>query len=151
MSQNLLLLVNLASTLVMTGLIWFVQLVHYPLFGNVGADGYCAYQAAHSRRTTWVVALPMLIELGTSGLLVRHPPAGIPSWQTWLGLALVGTVWLSTFALQIPRHNTLGAGYDPEVHRALVATNWLRTTAWTARALLVLWMMMEVLKLLYSR
>jgi hypothetical protein len=151
MSQNLLLLVNLASTLMMTGVIWFVQLVHYPLFGNVGASGYCAYQAAHSRRTTYMVAPPMLIELGTSGLLVAQQPTGVPAWQTWLGLGLVGTVWLSTFALQVPRHNTLGTGYDPEVHRTLVATNWLRTTAWTARALLVLWMTSEVLSGLPSR
>ncbi len=33
----LLVLGNLAPTLMMTGLIWFVQIVHYPLFDRVGA------------------------------------------------------------------------------------------------------------------
>ena len=35
----LLLLLHAAATLFMTGLIWFVQVVHYPLFARVGEDG----------------------------------------------------------------------------------------------------------------
>jgi hypothetical protein len=92
------------------------------------------------------VGLPMLAELATAGLLTAHTPAGVPSWQTWLGLALVGVNWLSTMALQVPRHNRLGEGYNSDVHRALVTTNWLRTFAWSARSLLVLAMTAEVMR-----
>jgi hypothetical protein len=49
-------------------------------------------------------------------------------------------IWLSTLLLQVPQHNTLGAGFDDAAHRTLVLTNWLRTAAWTLRSLLVLWM-----------
>jgi hypothetical protein len=35
---KLVLLANLAATFFMVGLIWFVQIVHYPLFGQVGRD-----------------------------------------------------------------------------------------------------------------
>jgi hypothetical protein len=54
--------VELMSALFMTGLIWFVQAVHYPLLTSFGADS-TAYQSAHMRRTTQVVAAPMLAEL----------------------------------------------------------------------------------------
>ena len=50
----------------MFGLIWFVQIVHYPLFGLVGVSGFPTYQAAHQSRTTFVVFPLMLVEFVTS-------------------------------------------------------------------------------------
>ena len=47
-----LLSLHLAATAAMTGLIWFVQVVHYPLFAAVGADQFVAYEVAHQRRTS---------------------------------------------------------------------------------------------------
>jgi len=131
-------LANLASTLFMTGVIWFVQIVHYPLFGAVGADGFAAYEQAHSARTTWVVLPPMLVEALTALLLVLHPDPAVPRGVAWAGLALVALIWLSTFFWQVPRHALLAGGFDPAAHRFLVLSNWARTAAWTARAVLLL-------------
>ena len=63
------LLVNLAATLFMVGIIWFVQVVHYPLFARVGSRGFILYSKAHSRLTTYVVGLPMLVGRGITGFL----------------------------------------------------------------------------------
>jgi hypothetical protein len=38
-------------------------------------------------------------------------------------------------------HERLGHGYADWAHRRLVQTNWIRTVAWTARGVLVLWML----------
>jgi len=131
-------LLHLASTLVMVGIIWFVQIVHYPLFAGVGTDRFAAYADLHVRRTGWVVGPPMLLEaLMAFSLLVVRPPA-VPAWWAWLGVGLLAVVWLSTNLLQVPRHRLLGAGFDPDVARALVVTNWLRTVAWSARGVLAL-------------
>jgi hypothetical protein len=46
----------------MAGLIWFIQIVHYPQVTEVGAERMAAYAAAHARLTTWVVAPLMRIE-----------------------------------------------------------------------------------------
>lgn len=143
---NLIFLANVAATLFMTGLIWFVQVVHYPLFAQVNLIDFSLYQAAHSRLTTWVVMPPMLIELGTAGLMLFFRPATIPAWPVWLGLGLVLLIWVSTFFLQVPQHNTLTLGFNAEVHRFLVASNWLRTLAWSARSLLVLWLVARVIR-----
>ena len=78
-----------AATLYMTGLIWFVQLVHYPLHGHVGADAFLEYQAHHVQWTGLAVGPAMLIEAIGALLLVVSPPFEIPNWQLWLGLALV--------------------------------------------------------------
>ncbi len=72
------LLAQTFATLFMTGLGWYVQVVHYPLFARVGAAGFAEYHARHSALTTQVVAVPMLAEVATAAWLVVAPPAGIP-------------------------------------------------------------------------
>ncbi|MGK0361310.1 MAG: hypothetical protein ACI9U2_003628 [Bradymonadia bacterium] len=128
------------ATLYMTGLIWFVQLVHYPLFAEVGEDAFVAYEAAHTQRTSIAVMGAMLVELGTAIGLVWMRPALISAAEAWIGLGLVGVIWASTFVLQVPAHTRLGQGFDVATARRLVRTNWIRTVAWTARAgLCALW------------
>jgi hypothetical protein len=124
---------HLVSTVFMAGVIVFVQIVHYPLMGSVGPSHFVAYQEGHTARTGWVVGLPMLVELSTSVWLAAVPPAPELKGAAYSGLALLGVIWLSTVALQIPAHRRLGSGFDPTVHGKLVATNWIRTTAWIAR------------------
>ena len=133
-------LVHLGATLLMVGVIWIVQVVHYPLFAGVGADGWAAYEAAHQSRITLVVGPLMVAELVTAVWLVLDRPAALPAWAVVLGAVLVGVLWASTAFLQVPLHNALGGAFDADAHGRLVATNWLRTLAWTARGGLVLWM-----------
>ena len=134
-------LLNVFSTLFMTGLIWFVQVVHYPLFDGVGLADFAIYEKRHSDLTTYVVIVPMFVELITAALLVWQRPGFITGREAWVGLGLVGVIWLSTAVLQVPQHGVLGAGFDANAHSKLVVTNWLRTFAWSARALLMmLWL-----------
>ncbi len=56
---GLVLLVHAAATLFMTGVIWFVHVVHYPLFAGVGPELFPRYQAANTRRTGYVVMPPI--------------------------------------------------------------------------------------------
>jgi hypothetical protein len=135
-----LLLANLAATIFMTGLIWFVQIVHYPLFAGVGEPAFPAYSRAHQQWTTFVVGPPMLVEALTAGLLVAARPAFVPAWAAWAGLGLVAVIWLSTAILQVPAHGRLSAGFDAETGGFLVATNWIRTVGWTMRAALLVWL-----------
>lgn len=132
------LLANAAATLFMTGLIWFVQIVHYPLFAAVGAAEFPAYSRAHQSLTTFVVGPPMLVEAITAAILVFARPAGVPAWLPWLGLALVAVIWLSTAALQVPAHGRLAGGFVAETGALLVSTNWVRTVAWSLRGAVVL-------------
>lgn len=139
-------LVNLAATLFMCGVIWFVQIVHYPLFARVGAAGYGEYQAAHQALTTFVVMPPMLLEIATAWLLLAVRPAQVPLWLVIMGVVLVLVLWLATFFLSVPMHAILGAGFNAAAHERLVATNWVRTAAWTLRALLLLYATARLLK-----
>lgn len=138
-AANAILVGNLAVVGYLTGLIWYVQIVHYPLFAQLGAERFARYHARHSALTTRVVALPMLLYLALSGLLpFRHPP-GLGTGLAWAGLALALATWAATFLLSVPLHRRLGGGHDNATIARLVATNWLRTAAWTAHLALLTW------------
>lgn len=138
MLADLALLACLATTLPMTGLIWFVQVVHYPLFARVDREAFGAYHAAHMRLVSAVVMGPMLVELASSLLLVGARPAGVGVALPWVGLASVAAAWASTFFHQVPCHRQLSGGYRDETNRMLVRTNWARVVAWTAHSAVVL-------------
>lgn len=134
-----LLILHAAATGFMVGLIWFVQIVHYPLFSAVGDEQFPRYAIAHQTRTTFVVMPPMLVELITAALLLTVDV--VPPNLALLGLGLLIAVWISTFAVQVPCHARLARGFHAPAHRALVATNWARTILWTARLPLALWVL----------
>ena len=129
---------HLAVTLFLTGLIWFVQVVHYPLFAAVGESGFQTYAERHQHLTGLVVILPMLIELATAAILVWESGSPLPLPWALMGLGLLIIVWASTFFLQVPEHAQLAKGFSPEAITRLVNTNWIRTAAWSARSLLLL-------------
>jgi hypothetical protein len=64
----------------------------------------------------------------------------VPLAATLIGLSFVAVVRLSTALLQVPRHTTLGSGFDRRAWSELGLSNWVRTIAWSARGVLVLWM-----------
>ncbi len=139
--MRLVFLLHVLATLTLFGAIWIVQVVHYPLFALVGREGWGAYEATHQARITLVVGPAMVLELATAVWLVLDRPAVFPQWAVVAGALLVGLIWASTAFLQVPLHTALsGPVFDPEAHARLVATNWIRTVLWSARAVLVLWL-----------
>lgn len=125
----------------LSGLIWTIQVVHYPLMARVGTDQFAQYERLHSASITPLVGPAMLAEAAIAGLLLLHRPAAIPAWMPWTGVALVAAIWAVTFLVSVPCHAVLAQGFDASAHERLVATNWLRTAAWTARVGLAAWMM----------
>ncbi len=134
------LLLQVATTLAMVGLIWFVQIVHYPLLALVGRDGFRRYEMDHQRLTTYVVAPLMLMEAATATLLCVWRPAGVGPIAVWFALGLLMMIWIMTYTVQVPQHASLVMSYDAALQQRLVSGNWYRTAAWTVRGLLVLWM-----------
>ncbi|MEM9355323.1 MAG: hypothetical protein AAGB04_03850 [Pseudomonadota bacterium] len=143
--QKWTLLLHVASTMAMVGLIWFVQIVHYPLFSRVGRNNFRRYEMDHQRLVAWIVAPGMFAELATAIILVWSRPVGLEPITLWIGMALLISIWLVTYSVQVPQHATLVLSYDEQVQQSLVRGNWFRTAAWSARGLLVIWMVGQVI------
>ena len=144
---RLLFLIHVAVTLLMVGVIWFVQLVHYPLLSFVGQSEFPAYERRHRAFIKWLVAPLMLMEGMTAVLLFLFPPAAVSDWQLWSGIALLCVIWFSTAFVQVPLHDMLSKAFEPAVHWRLMRTNWLRTIAWSLRGGLVMSMFWSALSM----
>lgn len=131
----------------MVGLIWLVQIVHYPLFASVGAEQFPRYSEDHQRLITYLVLPLMFVELGTTLMLWVARPIGISNAAVIAGVVSLLVIWGSTFLVQVPQHAKLVAGYDPDVCRQLVSWNWIRTIAWSFRGFITAWMIWRVMNL----
>lgn len=142
----LVLLGQVVSTLTLTGMIWTVQVLHYPLFELVGREQFTAYESAHSTRITWLIVVPWALQGVTTVALLLAPPAGVPRWATVLAGALAAATVAVTVVASVPQHGALSDGFDAAAWRTLVTTNWLRTAAWSAHGALAVWMLVRHLR-----
>jgi hypothetical protein len=129
-----LLLANAAVACALTGLIWTIQAVHYPLFARVGEAEWVAYEREHQRRITLVVAPLMLANVALAVAVVLDAATAL----RWVNLALAAGVFGATALVYPPLHGRLGAAHDDAAIDRLVALNWWRTAAWTVQALVAL-------------
>lgn len=139
---RMILLTHIFVTLSMTGIIWYIQWVHYPIFGHIPESVFSAYETFHVRMTILVVVPLMLTETATGLALLKFRPSGIGAGLVWTGLFLLGVIGFSTVFLQIPQHRILAQGFNSESLRFLIHSNWIRTAAWTVRSFLVLKMIL---------
>ena len=139
-----LLVAQALATAVMTGVIWTVQVVHYPLFLRVPAEAFPAYERAHMRRIGCIVGPAMAVELACAGFIAAQPErVGVSVALAWTGLALVGVLWILTATVQGPLHQRLAEGKDERLIRVLVSSNWVRTVAWSARMVVAVLMLLH--------
>jgi hypothetical protein len=133
---ELVLMIHWVSTALMTGIIWFVQIIHYPLFAKVGTESFTDYEQAHVDRTKYLIVPLMLIEITSAGvLLLNH--SSIPFSVIMVNFVLLLLIWASTFFIQVPLHGKLSNERSLNSIKRLVRSNWLRTVLWTFRILLL--------------
>jgi hypothetical protein len=129
------LLAHAVSTAWLAGLIWTVQVVVYPGFGDVGpTPAWPAVHAAHTRRMTWAVAPPWAVHGLSLVLLLAKRPDGVPIPLLGVAAALAAVPVVVTAGVSVPMHRRLSRGWDDAAWQRLVSTNWWRTIGWTAGA-----------------
>lgn len=139
---DVVLLLNVVSTFTMVGVIWFVQVVHYPLLSVVPVESASTVAVDHQRRTGWVVMAPMTVEGFTTLGLLKWVPDGVAWWVPWLNGVFLAVALGCTVFLSVPRHARMAAQPDASVGRELVLTNWPRTVAWSARGIVLVLMLL---------
>lgn len=66
---------QLVATWVLIGIMWFSQVVHYPLYKKI-KEGFVEYERSHIRRAALLLGPIMLVEAVTAFLLVGATPGG---------------------------------------------------------------------------
>ena len=129
------LILHLIATSVMVGVIWVIQLVHYPSFHFVELKQYTTFQRFHMARISYGVIPAMLNELFTLILIVFSMDQ-IDTLVVASAILLI-FIWLMTAVFFSGVHQKLTLGYDQTVVDKLIKLNWGRTLLWTLRLLLM--------------
>lgn len=130
------LIIHIFTSFFMTGLCWFVEIVHYPLFRMIAPKDFPSYE--RKNLTTGFITIPiMVIELLT-GLWLLYQDQ---NFINFINIALLGIIGLSTMIFQAPIHWSLRNNPTEILINKLIQTNWIRTISWTIRSLLLMSLM----------
>ena len=147
-SLDLVLSLQILSCYFMTGVIWIIQLVHYPSFKYIEFKQFLNFQNFHTQTITFIVGPMMVLEIFSAFyLLIAFEFSAF--WVIHSAL-LIG-IWLCTAFLSVPIHTLLAQPHISvderlQMVKLLVKTNWPRTLLWTIRTLLFIFSTMNLTK-----
>src|SRR5215831_7975969 len=101
------LLAYLALILYDAGMSWVLQLMHYPLYHDIGPAEFSQYIRANNRRAVVPAILPALATFGVSLLMMWQQPAQVPAAIVAAAVLLNVAVLISTAVWQGRLHAEL--------------------------------------------
>tara|TARA_B100000965_G_scaffold153204_1_gene127365 strand:- start:24 stop:452 length:429 start_codon:yes stop_codon:yes gene_type:complete len=130
-NDNIVINIHFASTAVMVGVIWVIQLLHYPTFHYIEKNNYSQFQKFHMNRISYIVIPAMVIEMLSGIMLV------IINDDFIISFSLLVCIWIITFVFFTNIHQRLLSKYENTAVEKLVNLNWIRTTFWTVRLVIL--------------
>ena len=127
--------IHFLSTSLMVGIIWVIQLLHYPTFHFIKQSDYVEFQHFHMQRISFIVVPVMIIELLSGFMLVYYFRSNL----FILCLIILLVIWLITFLFFTKLHQSLLGGYDKIIVDKLVQINWSRTILWSLRLIVLIY------------
>ena len=134
-NEQSMLAMHLVLASIMVGVIWVIQLVHYPSFRYTDKEKYVSFQIFHMRNISFIVMPVMVLELLSGLLLVLYHSNHESLLRISFILLLI--IWLVTALFFAQIHQKLSKGYDETLVRKLVSLNWIRTLIWTIRTIII--------------
>ena len=129
-------LIQLLVTWVLIGIVWYTQLIHYPLYQKI-KEGFIEYERAHVRRAAYFMTPLMLIEIISAIILVGLCETRELIQLAILNLFLLILIWISTFLFQIIQHQKLSIRFSKKILFSLIASNWVRTLFWSLKGVVM--------------
>ena len=129
------LMIHIISTSIMVGVIWVIQLVHYPSFKYVNESDYINFQKYHMSNISYIVFPVMFTELITALIILFF---GEKSLFFVLSLICLFLIWVFTGVLFTKYHSILKEGKDLMIIEKMIKANWIRALLWTMRLIMIL-------------
>ena len=90
---------------IMVGVIWLIQLVHYPAFHFIKLNEYILFQKFHMDRISIIVIPAMSVELLSGVLIFIYHPKSIDYFP--ISMIILIMIWLITAAYFAKSHQSL--------------------------------------------
>ena len=128
--ESLIALVSVTSAAFMAGVLWIIQVVHYPLLGEVPVKSIIEISRRHQNLIIRVVGPVMVIEAASSAATLLVVPSALPI--AFINLFFLAVAVYVTMFHAVPLHAKIGRG-NSELIPGLIKVNWIRTAAWSIR------------------
>jgi len=125
-------------------LIWLIQIVHYPSFRYIDVTSFSSFHQHHTNTITLIVLPLMLCEL-VNVLWVAYKTGFSPLFLLLSGIVI--SIWVTTFLVSVPLHNQMAQFKNTEAIEKLINTNWVRTTLWTTKVVIVTFLFYKNVKI----
>ena len=109
----------------MLGVILVTQFVNYPLLLIFDKNNIQKFHKHYVNKISIIVVPGMIIELILAILLIYNSIS-----LSIVNLFFLFIIYLSTFFIQVPIHETIKLESNRLIINNLVSTNWIRTFAW---------------------
>ncbi|MEM1283642.1 MAG: hypothetical protein AAGG81_08825 [Chlamydiota bacterium] len=131
---SFIILTHYSATLMMTGIIWFAQLVFYPLFKMFKEKQRFEYCSKYISKAS-NLAVPILITELVTGVLILFRL--FDEWIWYVNLFFISLSWWATVFYQIPLLLDLKEGENIPSVDSLTRKNMTRTFSWSFRSILL--------------
>ena len=126
-------IIHFLSSFYMMVIIWFVQIVHYPLFLELTKNSMANYFKIHQSRISYLVVPGMIVE--ALSCIILYEFIDLTLWI--ILMSMICCIWLSTFMIQVPCHKKLLLVPNYRTINRLIVSNWIRTLLWTIKTLIL--------------
>lgn len=133
---------NLCASVFMTGIIWFIQFVQYPLLNHISSFDFSCYFKKYISRISWIIYSVMIFEIFFALWLSFMPLQSklqIPVLITYILLALAS---LNTFLIQTPLNQKLQIGFDKTLLSKILFYNRIRLFSCALRTMILCWIIL---------
>ncbi|MCH9611657.1 MAG: hypothetical protein S4CHLAM102_01270 [Chlamydiia bacterium] len=133
------LLVHAFATWMMIGIVWFVQVVYYPLYKRLSVT-FSDMEKRDLKNMGYLVAPIFFFEAISAVILVWIVQNDVYHILAGINLLLLVFVWIISWIIQFKHHKTQDLLFIHRMHHILLSSNWLRTLVWSIRGFVVLMM-----------
>ena len=143
-SFDFFLFLHFSLTFFMTGLIWLIQLIHYPTFSFIEKKQYKQFQNFHMNRIFYLVAPIMILELFSGAYFFFFYFSESIFFS--INFILNILIWMITLIVFVRIHRKLLDGFKASLYKKLILSNWSRTFLWTSKCIFIFIYKVEIMK-----
>ncbi len=129
--EQFILQINTFSNIYLIAISIMVQFIIYPSFKNYSESSFKSFHSGYTKKMFLIVGPFMIIELISSLYLLNISSFLAPT-------VLVVLIWVSTFFLIVPIHNSLNISFDLIKHKKLIRLNLIRTIFWVLKFIIII-------------
>lgn len=143
---SLIFIIHVFVCILLTAVMWYLQVVHFPLLRFVGTDHFVEYYSELKMKNTLLFFPLFSLEIFTSIALllsftmVSEFTASVQNQFFLVGFSLIllFILHLVNFQMIRPTLSSLQKNSDLKIHQKLVRLQWIRTLGWTIRMVILL-------------